>query len=141
MPARPAPRRPKSISLLAAFLLAAAIIALVTGASLLRPGTALDRLWQLNPRAYGAFALLGCSAAGLLLLLSSITAAAGIGLLRRQRWAWFVAIAVFAANGLGDMISLFSRDRMKSAAGVLIAGCFLFLLLRPRVRLFFSGRS
>lgn len=131
-------QRPGSVVVVAFSLLAATFIALATGISLVHPGTALDRLWQLNPRAHAAFAPLGRLAGALLLLLACITAATSIGLLRRRRWAWLFAIAIFAANGLGDLTSLLFRDRMKGAAGVFIAGVFLFLLLRPRMRSFFS---
>lgn len=130
-------QRPGSVVVVAFSLLAATFIALATGISLVRPGTALDRLWQLNPRAHAAFAPLGRLAGALLLLLACITAATGIGLLRRRDGRGF-AIAIFAANGLGDLTSLLFRDRMKGAAGVFIAGVFLFLLLRPRMRSFFS---
>jgi pyruvate carboxylase len=61
------------------------------------------------------------------------TAAAGFGLLRGRRWAWWLAIGLFGANGIGDLVSMaISGDRLRSTAGALIAGAFVFLLVRRR---------
>ena len=72
------------------------------------------------------------------MIVGVATAVAAAGLLRGNRWAWQLAIIVFAMNGLGDVVSLFiTRDLLKSGSGVLIAALFLTGLLRRNVRLFF----
>jgi hypothetical protein len=126
--------RPGAVSLVAVFLFIATMIALVVGTALLFPGTFLDRLWELNKPAHAGFKVLGRASCVLLWLLSIATAAAGTGLLRGKKWAWWLSIAVFAASGLGDLINLWiTKDLLKSGSGVLIAGAFLFFLLRPIV--------
>ncbi|MBB5343033.1 hypothetical protein [Tunturibacter empetritectus] len=79
--------RPAAVTVVAISLLAATTIALVTGVTLLFPGTGLDALWQLNERAYSAFTALGTVSGAFLAVLGCVTASAGIGLLRRRRWA------------------------------------------------------
>lgn len=134
--------RPVSISAIGVFLLAATVIAAVVGVSLLFPGTFLDRIWELNKPAYEAFEALG-RISGLLLLLVGVCAAyAGAGLLKGQKRARWIAVALFAVNGLGDVANLLRpTGRLKSTAGVLIAATFLFCLLRPSVTAFFESQG
>ena len=136
----PVPRRPAIVSIVAAFLAAAAMIALVTGITLLIPRTPLDQIWQLNPAAHQAFAAAGRASGSGLLALACAVALAAKGLLNGRRWAWQLTILLFALNGMGDLVSLFlTRDRIRGASGILVAGGFLFLLLRPSVRTLFAG--
>ncbi len=128
------------MSIVAAFLFAATAIAAVVGASLLFPGTIMDQIWELNRPAYAAFHVLGKASGALMLLLGIATAFAGTGLLRRAKWAWWIAIILFAVNGLGDAVTLLTsrRDLLKSASGAVIAAIFLVSLLRPSVTAFFK---
>ena len=133
--------RPRVVSLIAAFLFAATVIATVVGTSLLHPGTFVDRIWNLNQPAYTAFQTIGKSSGVLLLLLALGTAAAGAGLLRGARWAWWFAVALFTLNGLGDLVTLLAtRDLLKSGSGILVAATFLFCLSRPHLIAFFQLR-
>lgn len=130
-----------SITIIASFLLAATFIAALVGTSLLFPGTLLDRIWELNRPAYAAFEALGRVAGLLLLVVGVCTAYAGRGLLKGQNGARWLAIGLFAVNGVGDVMNLLRPgERAKSAAGVLIAATFLFYLLRPRVAAYFQSR-
>lgn len=130
--------RPKTVPVVAAFLFLATVMALVSGVSLLFPGTLLDRLWKFNESAAAAFRPLGRVAGVPLLALGIATTVAGVGLLRRKSWAWWFAVGLFAANGLGDLAALIlTHDRVKGGAGVAVAGGFLFCLTRPKVRRYF----
>ena len=127
--------RPKTIPIVAAFLFLATVMAAATGTALLFPGTFLDGLWALNRPAAGAFRSLGRISGAPLIALGVATAAAGIGLLRRRKWAWWFAVALFAINGCGDLVSfLVTGDLLKSASGVAVAAVFLYALGRPAVR-------
>jgi len=131
--------RPKTIPVVAAFLFLATAIAAVTGASLLFPNPLLDRLWELNPTAAGGFRTMGWISGVLLLGLGAGTAAAAIGLLQRKKWAWWFAVTLFAVNGCGDVVSLcVTGDLVRSAAGVAVAGTFLYYLSLPVVRSYFE---
>jgi hypothetical protein len=128
--------RSTTLTIVAVFLLLAAIIAFVTGISLLFPNPVWNSLWDLNRPAYIAFERFGRLSAILLLVVCAAAGAAAAGLLRRRRWAWRIAVAIFAINGLGDLASLLlMRDLLKGISGVVIAGVFLHLLTRPKVKL------
>lgn len=134
--------RPKTIPIVAAFLFLATVMAVATGISLLFPGTVLDRLWALNRPAADAFQSLGRIPGVVLIALGAATAAAGIGLLRRKQWAWWFALALFAINGCGDLVSFFvTGDLLKSASGVALATLFLYALTRPAVRRYLAIRA
>ena len=133
--------RPMSISVIAGCLLLATVIAVTVGTSLLIPGTILDRVWELNRPAYSAFVLLGRLSGLLLLLLSFCTAYAGIGLLKGDRKARWLAITLFAGNGLGDVVNLLRPgNRLGGAIGILAAATFLFYLSRRSATAFFERR-
>lgn len=85
-------QRPATVPIVAAFLFAAAAIAAVVAASLLFPGTLLDRLWDIDKPGAAAVRALGRIAAILLLLLGAATFAAALALLQRRNWAWWFAV-------------------------------------------------
>ena len=135
-------RRPIVVTVIAAFLLVATLIALMVATTLIFPGTPLDKLWEFNRPAYAQFRVLGTASGILLLLLGLVTAAAATGLVRGRRWSWWLAISIFAINGTGDVVGLVvTRDVVRSGSGALIAAGFIFCLLRKEVRLFFDQRG
>ena len=126
-------RRPRAISVVAAFLFLATLVAGVVGAALLLPGMPLDKIWTLNERAHAAFGAFPRTSGVLLLTLGFITAAAALGLLHGRRWAWWLAVSIFACNGAGDLVSVFvTHDLVRSGIGVSVAAIFILCLLRGR---------
>jgi hypothetical protein len=131
--------RPRTVAVVAAFLFLATVVAMVTGISLLFPAPFWKPLWDLNRPAYLAFEKFGISAGAFLLIIGIAACAISIGLLRRRRWAWWSAMALFAVNGVGDLAALLvQRDLVKGGSGVVIAACFLISLTRPHVKRFFD---
>lgn len=127
--------------MVAVLQLAAAAIACVVSFSLWVPGTALDRMWGMNPQAHAAFAEHAVQVATILLLVGLLSAAAGVGLLRGQLWAWLLSVALFGINALGDVVSLaITRDWFQGLAGIVIDAAFLYQLLQPTARRFFLQR-
>jgi hypothetical protein len=132
--------RPKTVLIVAGFLFAAAAIAAIVGTSLLFPSRLLERLWRVNPAAAPAFHSHGRVSGLLLLALGLATFTAARGLLRRLRWSWWFAVALFAVNGLGNVAAFFvTGDAWRSFSGIVIAAAFLYFLGRPRVRAYFQG--
>jgi hypothetical protein len=128
--------------IVAGFLFVAAALAAVVGTSLLFPSRVLERLWEINPAAAPAFHAYGRISGLLLLALGLATFTAARSLLYGKRWAWWFAVALFAVNGLGDVVSfLATRDAMRSISGVTIAVVFLYFLTRAPVRRYFDLRS
>jgi hypothetical protein len=133
--------RPRTVPIVAGFLFAATVIAVVVALSLLFPNRLLDRLWELNKPGAAAFRAMGRASGLLLLALGIGTAAAGAGLLRGRRWAWWFAILLFTVNGCGDVVGLVStRDWLRSGSGVTVAAVFIYALTRPPVRSYFAKR-
>jgi len=134
--------RPKTVPIVAGFLFAATVIAVVVALSLLFPNRLLDRLWELNKPGAAAFRAMGRASGLLLLALGIGTAGAGVGLLRRKRWAWWFAIVLFTVNGCGDVVGLVAtHDWLRSGSGVAVAVFFVYALTRPPVRSYFAKRA
>jgi hypothetical protein len=131
-------RRPLFVSVVAAFLFLAAVIAAMVGISLLHPNRLLEWLWQLNPRGAALFRSVGPMSGVFLLALGCGTLAAGFAFLRGHCWAWRFAVALFAVNATGDVVSyLLIHDALRALAGVLVSCVFLWLLGRNDVRRYF----
>ena len=131
-------KRPVGVLIVAIFSLAGAVVAILTGISIIWPGTFLDAMWNLNRTAHQQFAVLGKLAGYLLLGIAVIIATTGYGLLKGFKWGWWLAVATFAVNGAGDAVNIFIGEPLKGIAGLLIAGCFLLYLLRPATKAFFA---
>jgi hypothetical protein len=127
--------RPKTIVVIATFLFAATIIALVVGESLLFPNAMLDSLWKFNPEGAALFHSIGRLSGVFLLALSVGTFFAALGLLRGQRWAWWFGVVLFATDACGNIISYFlTHDALRSLTGAIISATFLVFLCRDSVR-------
>ena len=123
------------------FLLFGAVMAFLAGTSLVWRGTALDRMWVLNPRAYTELAPFGKTVGFLFLLLAGALALAGVGWLERRRWGWQLAVVIIATQVLGDFVNIFLGHTVQGGIGVAIAGTLLFYMARRNVRNnFVSGR-
>lgn len=131
-------QRPKTVPVVAGFLFAATVIAAIIGTSLVFPNKLLEPLWKLNKPGAAALHALGRVSGLLLFTLGIATAAAGMSLLKRRKWAWWFASVLFAIDGCGDVLRFFlTGDSLRSAAGVVISSAFLYSLSRPRVRRYF----
>lgn len=124
--------------LIAVFFALSICILVSVGTALLLPGSAMEVVWNLYParRAelmpYRAFMGPGFLALATVMLLASV------GMFRFRRWGWWLAVTMFAANGLGDIAQLSMGRVLEGAIGVTVAGAILYYLTRPRVRRAFS---
>lgn len=134
--------RPKTVPIVAAFLFFATAIAVVAGVSLLFPNPLMDRLWTLNKPGEATFRSLGRVSGLPLLMIGAGTCAAAVGLIQRKKWAWWLAVVLFAISGCGDAVSLIvTGDWLRSASGVVICAAFLYSLSRSRVTQYFRRNT
>jgi hypothetical protein len=130
--------RPLPVTIVAIFLFLATAIAAVVGISLLFPNPLLDHLWELNRQGAALFHSIGRVSGLFLLVLGCGTLAAGFGMLRGRRWAWWFASILFAIDGLGDVVSYFIiHDALRAVTGIIVSSVFLYLLYRRNVRDYF----
>jgi hypothetical protein len=128
------------VSVVTLFLALATIMAAFIGTLLLFPGRLLESLWRFNPEAHSAFQSLGRLSSLLLFLVGAVAGGAAVGIRRRRKWGWWLAVLVFAVNACGDAVSLFVTGRVvQGVSGVVISGLFLLYLAQPRVRRQFSN--
>jgi hypothetical protein len=134
--------RPKTIVVIATFLFAATIVAIITGESLLFPNALLDNLWKFNPEGAALFHSIGRASGVFLLALGVGTFFAALGLLRGRQWAWWFGVFLFAIDASGNIVSyVLTHDALRSGTGALISSTFLFLLCRHPVRRYFLRQA
>jgi hypothetical protein len=103
-----AARTPRGIAAIGIFLEFGAVMALLAGTTLVRPGTSLDRIWILNRNAHHQLAPFGRAVGIMFLLLAMALAVAGIGWLKRRRWGWRLAVVIIGTQVLGDFVNVTS---------------------------------
>ena len=103
-------------------------MASLAGTTLVWPGSALDRIWNLNPRAHDELVPFGRVLGIPFLLLGATLAVASLGWFKRRRWGWRLAVAIIAMQVLGDLVNIFRGDPLRGGIGFLIAGALLLLL-------------
>ena len=126
--------QPIGIFLLAIFFALSACILVGAGLVLLWPGTPLDAIWVLNPSRRALLEPYAALAGPGFLLLAVAMAAASAGCFMRRKWGWWLAVIIFVANGLGDLIQLFIGHVFEGTIGVAVAAALIFYLTRPRIR-------
>jgi lysylphosphatidylglycerol synthetase-like protein (DUF2156 family) len=130
--------RPWPVSIVAAFLFAATVIAVVVGVSLLFPNRLLDALWKLNPAGAVFFHSIGPISGVFLLVLGAAILASARGMLRGHKWAWWFAVALFAVEACSNLVSYFViHDALRTVTGSVISFAFLCILCRRSVRDYF----
>ncbi len=68
----------------------------------------------------------------LVLVLGLIVLCTGWGLLKGQKWAWWITVIIFTLGGITDAIKATSGN-IEGIVGVLIAAGIIYYLTRPGV--------
>jgi hypothetical protein len=129
--------RPCGFVAIGVFFVFGATMAAYAAATLLKPGTVLDRLWALNKTGHAQLASLGKSAGLGFVVLSALLCAAAVGWFRRRYWGWVLGTTIIAINAVGDVVNLAIGEHPKGAVGVAIAGLLLFYMTTGGVRKYF----
>ena len=132
--------RPVGVLLLALFFLAATGVLISVGISLLLPGTPLDAIWLLRPDRQALLMPYRQYVGPGFLALAIPMALASVGCFLGKPWGWWLAVAIFAANGIGDAVQLLTGHLLEGAFGLVVAGALIFWLTRPQVRAAFGRR-
>jgi len=123
------------LKLLAAFFSFGAAMCLLTVLALAFPGGVLEPVWRLKPEARADFQSLGNAVAFLLMgVVGLACAASAFGLVRRERWGGWLAMAVLTVNLIGDGANAFLRDDPRTLIGLPIGGALIFYLRRAMGR-------
>ena len=135
-PVRPA--EPVGVALMGIFFAAATMVLVVVGAALLFPRSAMEAVWRVYPARRGVLmphrAWLG---PGFLVLAVPMVCACA-GCFRRRKWGWWLAVVIFAVNGLGDATQLVLGHLLEGTIGVAATSAILVYLSRPGVRSAFA---
>ncbi len=131
--------RPKGILIVTVFLFFLAVGALTAGISTLLPGTPLDVLWALNnsfPPSF-RYTSTGKILTIIIIIFGLILLSAGWGLLKGQKWAWWLIVIIFTVAGIGFAVRT-ALGSIEGIVGVLVAAGIIFYLIRPGVQKFFE---
>lgn len=118
--------------LLGVFFALATLILIAVGSALLLPGSALENVWRLYEARRAMLMPYREWLGPGFLALALVMAAASAGCFARRDWGRKLAIAIFAVNGLGDVVQLFLGRVLEGAVGVTIATALIVLLARLR---------
>lgn len=130
--------RPGGVTALSLFFGAGAGISFTSCLSLLLPGSLLEPMWRLNPRARNAFAGMGAWAVVLLSTVCLACALCAVGLWRGKPWGRRLAIGLLGVNLVADIANVIAGTQPRAAFGVPIAGAMLgYLWKSGRLRNFF----
>jgi hypothetical protein len=116
------------------FFTIAALICLVAAFTVLYPETPVSAVWRIKPEAFAQLLQLSPWTGLGFFVLSGLMAATAWGALQRRRWGWRMAIAIFAANGAGDLAQIFAGRIFEGALGIVIVVAVILYLTRPEVK-------
>lgn len=119
---------------LGVFLFFGTLMAALAGFTLLVPGTLLDSIWRLNPRALAKLAPLGRRIGLPFLLLSLLLAVSGYLWFRRAIWGWRLAVAIVGIQVIANVVNLGLGRMLEGSTGLVLSSALLLYLLRARTR-------
>jgi len=130
--------RPIGITALSFFFVFGTAMSFITVVALVFPGSFLEPMWRLNPRARETFAGLGVWAVVLMSVVCVACALAALGLWRGARWGHYLAVVVLTINLLGDVANVVTGTEPRAAVGIPIVLAILAFLMSKRVKRFFE---
>lgn len=90
--------------------------------------------WAVNPTGHAGLLSLGPVAIVGMAALSVTMVVTAVGLLKRRRWAWWVAVVGLAVNATGDLATAIATGETQTLIGVPVAGLIVWWLTRREVR-------
>jgi hypothetical protein len=134
---RPAPRRPWTVTGLSLFFAFGTAMSFLSFVALLFPGSFLEPMWRLNPRARENFAVMGLWAPLLMLVVSIACASAAFGLWRRKRFGYVLGLVMLTVSLIGDLANAVLGIEPRAWIGVPVAALLIGVLATGRARAYF----
>ena len=126
------PSRPPGITALSFFFLFGTVMSGLAAVTLLFPGSVLEPLWRLNPRARDGFAAIGSWAVLLMVLVCMACGMAALGLQRCKRWGYWMALFILTINLAGDTANAVLAHDLRTLVGLPMGGAMIVYLLTKR---------
>lgn len=124
--------RPTGVTILAVLAIIGAVFALFGGLASLAGGAILGAT---GAGGVGGFvAVMGI----FLIAMGILYAAAAYGLFKRQRWAWYLAMAGAALGAVLALLNLAGGDVFSALVGLVLNGVVIWYLLNPDVQAWFG---
>ena len=126
------PIRPPGITALGLFFGFGTVMSGLAAVMLLFPGSVLEPLWRLNSHARESFAAMGLWGVLLMATVCLACGMAALGVLRCQRWGYWMALAILSLNLAGDTANAVIAHDWHTLVGLPIGGAMLVYLLTKR---------
>jgi hypothetical protein len=132
-------KRPVGVTALSLFSLVGAALSSLAAFSLAFPDSPLEPMWQLNPRGHQGFQRMHGWGVPLLFGVSTACGFTGIGLWRRRRWGYRLALVGLSIHLVGDVVSVVSGTEPRAIVGIPVVAALIVYLTGRNVRLAFGG--
>ncbi len=124
--------RSLGITAISWFFIFGALMSALTVTMLLFPGSVLEPIWRLNPRAHQHFILVGSWAVLLMAVVCVACTIAGCGLWKRAHYGYSMAVAILILNLVGDSANALIFYDWRTLIGLPIGGIMLCYLVVKR---------
>jgi hypothetical protein len=112
------------------FFAAGAFICLTVILALAFPGSFLESIWQLKPKARVEFLQIGRGLSiALMIIVGGACAFSAIGLARKAEWGRRLAVAVLSINLFGDSLNALVRHDPSTLIGIPIGALMIWYLV------------
>ena len=113
----------------------------LSAVALLFPGSFLEPIWRLNPNAHAGFSRIGSWAIVLMIAVCIACTFTAVGLWRRRRWGYWLAVGMLVINLGGNVVNVVTGTEPGAVIGIPIVGAILAYLMRKRTRYHFNDSS
>jgi hypothetical protein len=130
--------RPIGITALVTLFSFGAFASFISAVSLSFPGSVLEPVWRLNPRAREGFNHMGAWSIVLMITVCVTCVFTVVGLSRGRRWGYWIALVMLVLNLAGSLINVITASEPRAIVGIPIVLLILVYLLRARTRQYFD---
>jgi Predicted membrane protein (DUF2127) len=130
--------RPLVVTFLIILFVIGIVASLVSAISLTFPNSFLEAVWRVNPHAREEFGRMGYWAVVLMLVVCLACVLAAVGLWRRLRWGYWLAVTLLTINLIGDVINVVTGTEYRALAGIPIALVLLIFMMRNKTKQYFD---